>query len=308
MPLAHAHSVADGAPEQLPAGAGLLLEWTFDPTFLLPLLLAWLYFRGLRAYRRKGGRRFPAWRPVAFAAGLGIVALALLSPIDLLADFSFFWHMVQHMMLTLAGVPLLLLGAPFLPVVWGLPEGIRRRGFVPLAKFPPLRWGVLWVTRPIPGLLLYVFTLWAWHHPTLYNAALAERSVHYLEHLSFMVMAVLFWWNVVTPYPFRSRMHYLIRMAYIFLATVQNSALGALLALSGGVWYAYAALEGFWGLTMAEDQLLGGAMMWFGGVMMHLAALLAVFVVYAREEERNAPVAVIPDPENAPHVTRSPPA
>ena len=289
MPLAYAHAPGEAALPALPQGAALLLEWTLDPIMLVPLLVAWLYFRGLRDYRRHGRSLFRAWRPLLLGLGLGVAALALLGPIDRLSDYSFAWHMVQHMLIAQVSVPLMLLGAPFLPVVRGLPARFRQGLFVPFARSEAVRRLFRAATHPAVAFVCYVGALWAWHYPPAYDLALDHEGVHYFEHFCFFATSLQMHWHIVNPYPFRSRLHYLVRMAYLFVVTVQNGALGALITFSNAPLYAYGKLESFWGLTMADDQVVGGLLMWVGGGMMHLTAILIVFIVYAVEEERKEP-------------------
>jgi len=289
MSVAYAHTLGDALAQPLPHGLELLLAWTVDPTFLVPLAVAILYFRGLRAIRREGRGGFARWRPVLLLLGVVLAGVALLSPVDLLADYSFTWHMIQHMLIAQVSVPLILLAAPFLPVIRGLPERFRRVAFIPFARHPEVQRFFRAFTSPIMAFVCYVVALWAWHLPGLYDAALENDFVHYFEHFCFVVTSVQMHWHVVNPYPFRSRMHYLVRAAFLFVITVQNSALGALITFSDDVLYAYARLESFWGLSMMDDQLMGGLLMWVGGGMMHLFVIMAVLIVYAGEEERKEP-------------------
>ena len=289
MRLAHAHSGTETSAGEPAGGLDLILDWTFDPTFLVPLVIALLYFRGLWRYWALGGVSFPAWRPAMFLLGLATLAAALLSPIDALADRSFAWHMVQHLLLTLVAAPLILLGAPFVPVIRGLPAVFRRAVFIPFARNRAVRWILVTVTRPIVAFIAYTASLWAWHDATLYDLTLANELVHYLEHFNFFVVAVLLWWHVVSPHPFRSRMGYLARIGFLIGSSVQSNALGALIAFSGSAWYAYRSLPGFWGLTAAEDQMIGGLLMWVGGAILHLIAITIIFVVYAIQEQAKEP-------------------
>ena len=266
-------------------------EWTFDPVFLIPLLLAMLYFRGYFNYRRRGGRIFPSWRPPLFALGVLVLAAALLSPIDKLADHSFIWHMAQHDMMTLIGVPLLLLGAPFIPVVRGIPFGLRRIVFIPLAKNFLVRAAAWKLTHPLVPLVLFELTLLFWHFPPLYDRALFNEGVHYAMHFSFIFTAILFWWNLINPHPFPSRLHLLLRMMMLFGSSVVNTALSSIITFSPTTLYGYELLPGFWGLTMQEDQFIGGALMWSMGAMLRLGAMSIIFFIYVREENlRNPPL------------------
>ena len=271
------------------ADVSILGDWNFDPLFLIPLLLAFLYFRGLRGYRKKGGRRFPRWRPPLFTVGLVFVALALVSPVDRLAEVSFTWHMFQHQWLMFVAIPLLLLGAPFLPVVWGLPKVLRRWVFIPFAKNFLVRFFFIQGTRPLPALVLMQFALLIWHMPENYDRALLNEALHYLQHVIFMVTAALFWWNLVSPYPFPSRLNPLMRMAFLVLSSIFNSALSAFITFADSVLFGYDRLIAFWGSPMLADQTLGGLLMWVIGAMMHLFAIGVIFFAYATEERKKEP-------------------
>ncbi|MBI3992768.1 MAG: cytochrome c oxidase assembly protein [Candidatus Lambdaproteobacteria bacterium] len=264
-------------------------DWTLDPTFLVPLLLALLYLRGYRRYRRLGGWRFPRWRVGLLLGGVLVAALALLSPLDAMADISFVFHMVQHQLLMMVSVPLILLGAPFVPSIRGLPRAVRQGWFVPFALTPAVRATVRLLTRPLVGSAAFVGVLVLWHMPYLYDAALFNETVHILEHFTFVVAALLFWWKVVTPYPFPATLHPLLRMAMLFAASIPNNVLGALITFAEEPLYGYRFTDGFWGLSTLQDQQLGGLLMWVMGGMMFMLALTVVFIVYAHEELRKEP-------------------
>ena len=264
-------------------------DWALDPTFLVPLGLALLYLRGYRRYRRLGGRRFPRWRVGLLLAGVLLVALALLSPLDAMADISFTFHMVQHQVLMMLSVPLILLGAPFVPAIRGLPRAVREGWFVPFALTPAVRAAVRFLTRPLVGFAAFQAVLLLWHMPYLYDAALFDDLVHYLEHFTFVVAALLFWWNVVNPYPFPATLNPLLRMVMLFAASIPNNVLGALITFADEPLYGYRYINGFWGLSTLQDQQLGGLLMWVMGGMMFMLALTVVFIVYAHEELRKEP-------------------
>lgn len=287
MRLAYAHSGLEA--DETVSLLHLLDEWTLDPTFLVPLLIAVFYLKGVRRHRRNGGRSMPWWRPVLLLTGLAVVALCLLGPLDLLADLSFTFHMVQHDLITLVGVPLMLLGAPFVPTVRGLPARFRQRVFVPCARARGVQAVLRFLTRPAVGLIVYVLTYFVWHYPALYDAALASLWVHYLQHFCFVMAAVLFWWHIITPHPFPSRMHHLARVFVLFLSAIANSLLGAMISLSGDVLYGYAALGGFMGMSALQDQQIGGLLMWVMGGMLRLLAILLVLAAYARAEQAREP-------------------
>lgn len=283
--FAHTGEIHPAAVPQV----SLLTDWTLDPAILPLALVALLYWNGLRIYRRRGGRRFPAWRPWFFLVGVGVVGLALLSPIDVLADFSFTWHMAQHQFLVMLGPPLILLGAPFIPVVRGLPPRLRYGLFVPLARNPLVRAVAIHGSRPVPALLMLQAALFFWHYPGFYDWALRNEWVHYLEHFTFFATASLFWWNIVTPYPFPARLNHLFRMLLLFLSSIFNTGLSSMITFAGEVLYRYSRVDNFWSLSMLAEQNMGGALMWVVGAMMHMMAILAVFLVFAHREKKKEP-------------------
>src|SRR5919198_1471148 len=75
----------------------LLTSWRLEPLQLVPtLLVAALYARRVRTLRRRGTPVEP-WRPWLFGLGIGLVLLALASPIDAFGEEEFLsFHMLHH--------------------------------------------------------------------------------------------------------------------------------------------------------------------------------------------------------------------
>jgi cytochrome c oxidase assembly factor CtaG len=161
--------------------------------------------------------------------------------------------------------------------------------FIPLARRGPVRQGAIFLTRPVPALMAFEFSILVWHIPGFYDAALFNQGIHYGQHASFILGGMLFWWNLIRPYPFVSRLHPLLRIAMLFAASVVNGGLSALIVFSGEVLYGYQQHPGFWGLTMLMDQEIGSALMWVMGGMWRLAAITLIFVAFAYEENAKEP-------------------
>jgi len=270
-----------------------LIHWHWRPEVMLVLLLlGGAYVVGWWRMRRQGFPALaPAWRLAVYLTGLASVAVALLSPLEHLAEVLFTAHMIQHQILLMIAPPCLLLGNPFPFVVWSLPPALRRAVQRFLVEGSLLRRTLRLLTRvPVAG-LIYAGTLWAWHWPRAYEAALGSHAVHDLEHLTFFGAAVLFWWPLVNPAP-RSRgvrggLYYGVRIAYLIVATAQNTLLGALLGLSERILYpSYARGAALFGLTPLEDQGLGGGIMWSGGHMYLIAILVLLWQAFDSEGRR----------------------
>ena len=270
--------------------AGVWGSWSPDPAVLLGLgLLGAAYGCGARRLWRGGRRAVSGRQAAAFAAGLAVVALALLSPLDGVAAALFAAHMAQHMLLIMVAAPLLVLGAPGLPLLVALAPRwrrrlarLRRRGDVAagrrLLRHPAVAWG------------LHVGALWAWHLPVPFQAALASPPVHAAEHASFLGTAVLFWWVVLSPRARRPAAAPGGAVLYLFAAALQGSALGALLTLAPAPLYPLqAAAAASWGLAPLTDQQLAGLVMWIPADLVYLGTAGTLFMRWLLSLEAHDP-------------------
>jgi cytochrome c oxidase assembly factor CtaG len=143
--------------------------------------------------------RFSALRAIAFMSGLGIVIIALCSPLGALGHRLLQAHMLQHMLLMLVAPPLLWVGAPVAPMLLGMPRPVRRAVAMVLAA-APIRRLTSFLTHPAVSWLAFVIAFWAWHIPALYDLALGEDTWHHVEHVCFFATSLLFW-RPVTKLP-----------------------------------------------------------------------------------------------------------
>jgi cytochrome c oxidase assembly factor CtaG len=126
-----------------------------------------------------------------------------------------------------------------------------------------------------------------WHQPVAYDWALQNRWAHYLEHISFFVTAVLFWWPVVGAPPLPSPLSYPVRLVYTFLAWLPNSILGAGLTLARAPLYPfYVGSAQATGIDPLFDQQLAGLIMWVPGDVLFVVILLILFAAYMQYEQR----------------------
>jgi cytochrome c oxidase assembly factor CtaG len=242
----------------------VLASWTFDPGVVLGLLLlAVIYGRGWRALNRQMPDRFPAWRLASFLGGLATLLVAVASPLDVFAGLLLQVHMVQHLLLMMVAPPLLLLGAPLVPLLRGLPARMAKEWLGPFVAWAALRRAFTQVTHPVVCWLALALATWLWHLPALYQLALRHPAWHAVEHATFLVAGVLFWWPVVQPWPARARWPRWMIPLYLLLADVQNTIFAAFLTFSERLLYpAYAAVPRLGGLSPIDDQAAAGAIMW----------------------------------------------
>lgn len=263
------------------------LAWNADPSILLGIpLSALLYARGIRALgsHRRYHRRL---RIVSFYTGLTTVFLALASPLDALSDRLFLSHMVQHLLVIFVAIPAIQLSAPVIPILRGVPRGIRRACIVPFFKSGLTRLVLRTLSRPLVAWPLFVGTLVIWHFPFAFEAALNNEFIHIAEHLAFALGAYLWWWNVIDPLPLRANLSYLARVPFVFITIVPSFALGAFLTFAPNAWYpTYALTAPEYGLSALEDQQLGGLIMWIPGSFIIAATLLMALYYAVRKEQQ----------------------
>lgn len=274
-----------------------LSAWTLEPSLLLGLVLTGaIYLAGLRNLARRGR----LWRTVTrrqaafFALGLLTVLVALESPLDTFDSRLFAIHMAQHMLLLMVAPPLLLLGKPIPVLLLGAPRPLVRRVARAHARTAWLHGLTRRLTSPAVAWPLYVGDLVLWHAPALYQATLLHPGIHLLEHLCFFSTGILFWWVIVEPLPGPVRVHHGVRMLYAWSVVLPIIALGALFTFASTPWYPfYAAQPRLWGISVMDDQSMGGLIMWLPGGMMHVAAASLLFFAMLARDERT------PNPDDA---------
>ncbi len=215
---------------------------------------------------------------ICFFSGLAVMFASLNGPIHDLSDgYLFSAHMVQHLILTLAMPPLL---------IAGVPGGMLR----PLLEYRPFAALAKIVTRPVWCFVIFNVVIAAWHLPPLYNAAMADHNIHILEHLMFMVAAVLMWWPLMSPLPELPRLAYPGQMLYSWLMTIPMTIIAIYIAMADSVLYpAYAAAPRILALSPLEDQLLGALIMWIpGGIIFYIIMTVVFFKWNARGEDSTA--------------------
>ena len=273
--------------EGVHAGQSVWERWNFDPELVFPvLLLTGLYVRGLWVWRNRT-RQHPTWRTVCYLLGmLGLLA-AIESPLDAVAEHHFSMHMIQHEILMMWVAPLILLGAPTTPVLRGIPRGIRRRFVRPVVRRREAYVLYRIVTHPVVALGAFTAVLGVWHFaPGWYDAAISDDFVHDVQHMSFTLVGVLIWWNVIDPKPLRSRLGYVGRMGFLVVASTPKSFFGAIIVFAEEPLYEFwFRVEPLLALTPLEDQELGGLLMWVPSQMMFLLAIGVVFGVWAQKSE-----------------------
>jgi len=247
--------------------------WSWDPWVLGTMVVVVVWFAiGVRRAGTVASRK-AIW---AFAAAMAWLIVALVSPLDTLAGDLFGVHMAQHMILLLVAAPPLVASRLPLMLFRAFPAGVRKamaRGW--LAR-PAWRGTMLFLEHPITVWLLSALALVFWHLPGPYGWAIANQSVHTVEHVSFLLTAYGFWSIVMQTG--RRRLDYGMTIVFVGTMAAVGGLLGAVLTfarhpLYAAHWQAAPAL----GLSALQDQQLAGLIMWVPASFAYLAAIVVLF-------------------------------
>jgi putative membrane protein len=245
--------------------------WSLAPATVLPMLLAIaLFARG--TWVSRGTDPAAHHRAWLLAAGIAILAVALISPLCRLASTLAWAHMIQHVLLVAVAPLLLTLSRPGKVLLAGLPAAVRDRlAFMPQGQ-PSQSHAFLLV-----AFLLYGVNIWFWHIPALYEGALLNTGLHLLMVTSLLAVSLMFWHAVLETYRATGASAGLSAML-LFFTFMHTGALGIFLTVSSQVWYPVVGMRSaVWGMLPLDDQRLAGLIMWvpMGGI--YVVAALALF-------------------------------
>ena len=256
-----------------PFGQMSWLKWSIHPSTVIGLAaLGAIYL--WRARQAGEGERVTGARKISFFSALFLIFASLNGPLhDLSDDYLFSAHMVQHLILTLAMPPLMIVGVPG----WMLRPLLRNRVLGPIGRK---------ITKPVWCFTIFNLTIAVWHLPMFYNAAMANHNIHILEHLLFMATAVLMWWPLTSQLPELPRLPYPGQMLYCFLMSIPMSIVAVYITMADQILYpAYSAAPRILPLSPMEDQLLGGLIMWVPGGLIFVIIMSVVFFKWSASGE-----------------------
>jgi cytochrome c oxidase assembly factor CtaG len=259
---------------------GIIAAWSWPLWPAVGLVFAGaLYARGWTRLQKTRRKELPVWRAMCFGLGLLAIWIALASPIDALDDYLLSAHMLQHFILMSIAPPLIVLGAPLVPMLRGMPRGVVR-GLRPVFASRIVHKVAHALAHPaVAWLAMNLFYL-GWHVPQAFELTLRSEAWHNTEHMCFLFTNIGFWWVIVEPWPSRTRWSRWMVIPYLLTADVVNTILSAALAFSGKVLYpSYAAAERIFRLSPLQDQVLAGSEMW---VLNSMVFLVPVAVVVMR--------------------------
>jgi cytochrome c oxidase assembly factor CtaG len=254
------------------------LIWTFSPSVIVGVGASCIaYLWAWRRARQPGMPHPPGFGRLALFAGamLGVL-IALVSPVDSVADNVMAVHMVQHVTL-IDIVPILLI----LSLTKGLLRPVTRR-----LTTVEERAGL--IAHPAFAVAMYIGMMGLWHVPRMYDLALAHSEVHVLEHVCFLTAGMLYWWHLLSP--IRSRtLNGMWPILYMAVTKFFVGMLGLVLIFAPHALYPwYQDHLRYWGLTARTDQSLAGVVMALEQSVIMGTALAYIIYRMFGESEREA--------------------
>jgi putative membrane protein len=263
--------------------------WTLQVSLDLILILeAVLYLRGWIHLRLSRVNIIPAWRVGSFLLGMFLIWLALGSPLAAFDEKLLTVHMVQHLLLMTIAPPLILVGAPIMPLLHGLPRQVVHGIVGLLFRWPPMQQFGRVITQPAFCWIAAAAALVGWHIPGAFTLGLQSEAWHIVEHACFLGTGFLFWWPVVQPWPSVPVWPRWSMLLYLFLATIPCDILSGFLVFCDRVVYpVYLVGPRQFDVSALEDQQRAAALMWTCVTIIYLipAMILTTRLLGARSSQ-----------------------
>jgi cytochrome c oxidase assembly factor CtaG len=270
----------------------LTSNWSFDPFAIIAVILVCWHEVGLAKLARKSRperTRQRRLRSVWFYGGLVVLLIAVQSPIDYWSERYFFMHMIQHLLLMFAAPVLIVAGAPWQPLLEGLPGRLGKhttRQVMTGGWSHPVRAIGSCLLRPWVAVTSFNLAMVIWHVPGPFDLGTRNQAVHiWLVHGSFFLTGVLFWLQFIPSAPFRIKMSRPAQAVALVVTNMQMWILAMSMSfLSSTSWYSvYAHVPGVT-LQPLADQQIGAAILWVCGDFWAIPALIYVIRRMLAEE------------------------
>jgi putative membrane protein len=271
--------------DEIHPGEPIMAMWQFEPEITAGIIIAGaLYIAGVRR-----GATARWWRHTLFFGGLIALALALLSPIEPLADHVFVIHQIEHMLLRSIGPMLILLSQPQAALMRGMPDWLRRGVFGPVVGSRGVRRTFGFFAQPAIATILFVGVSWFWMIPRWHDIAILNEPIHYTWHVTLLVTGLFFFSTIFDPRSAPGAPRLGTRLIMFWCAAMGNIILGAFLTFKTvPLYHAYDAMGRMFGLDAVTDEQVGGLTMWIPGCMMFAVSAILILHRWGVDEERAA--------------------
>ena len=244
---------------------------TLEPLQLVGLTAIAVAYAARARTLAAGDRPVSAWRVGCFAAGIALIAAGLASPVAHIGEELLLAHMAQHLLVGDIAALLLVLGL----------TGPLLQPLLAIRTIDRLR--VL--AHPLVALPVWAASLYVWHIPALYQAALTSEPLHAVQHLCFIGFGVLMWMPLVGPLPQPQWFGIGSKLLYVVGVRFVGAVLGNVFMWSNTVFYPdYAPGEAEFEISPLADQGTAGVIMTVEGGLVTLGVLSWLFLKWAQQD------------------------
>ena len=259
----------------------VIVGWQVDPVLIGGLLtLAVLYGLAVGPLRERlaPGEAFDRRHAIWFGLAVATFYLVEGSPLhDLAERYLLSAHMLQHLLLSYVVARMFIVGVP----AWLWRVLLLNRVMAPVSKV---------LLRPTTTFVVFAVFFGIWHVPVVYEGALMNPVLHHVEHVVFLITAIMLWWPILSPLPERPRAPHIVQMAYLFTIPIAQLPVFAAITFSPDVVYRTyeIAPRAYAWLSPLADQALAGAIMKVMGLAFFSVPFTRIFFDWYRRENRRA--------------------
>jgi putative copper resistance protein D len=285
-------SIVGIATPPKPTWSRIFLSYEPDALMIgVLVIMVALYVKGVIVLTKRGDK-WPVGRTISFALGISVIDFATSGGLGVYAQFSFSYHMLAHMLLSMVAPIGLVLGAPMTLALRTLPQGRTPsergvRGSLLAALHSKV--GVFY-TNPVVALLIFDGSLFALYFTDLFASMMQSHIGHLFMTLHFLAAGFLFFFVVIGIDPNPRKIPYLVQIVVLFAAMSIHAFFSiALMSTTTLIDKGYfASLQTPWLTDLLADQKLGASIGWAMGEIPILMALVATFINWRREDAREA--------------------
>ena len=285
-----ATSIVGFATPAAPTLSRILLAYQPDALILgILIFFVALYVKAVVVLSRRGDK-WPVGRTISFACGVAAVDFATSGGLGVYAMFSFQYHMIAHMVLSMIAPIFFVLSAPITLALRTLPQGrTSEEGGVRsiLISFLHSRYSMI-LTNPLTALALFDGSLFALYFTDLFGNLMQSHSGHLFMNIHFLLVGFLFFHIIIGIDPNPKKIPHIVRIVMIFAAMSIHAffsiaLISATTLIDNGY---YASLRTPWLTDLLADQNLAGSVGWAMGEIPIILALVATFIQWMRADKR----------------------
>jgi putative membrane protein len=210
--------------------------------------------------------------------------LAVQGPLEHYGNQLLWANFTSFLLVTMVAAPLFVLATP-------LTLAFRVTGPAGRARLRRFYRGIpmSWLTFPVVAWLAFAVVTYVWQFTALTSIAAQNAAVRDIQMLSLLLVGLLFWYPAFAVDPIRWRLAYPLRGLYVLLELTHKGLFGGMFLSMETPFHGYFAENlPAWGPTAMHDQRLAILVLWLGGNLIFVAALISIAVGWSRYEARNS--------------------